>query len=82
MVEATKKLNEKIDETMNYVIQQLVSSAEDVMNMKTEDITAMKMSIGVIKELETVMMKQATVIESQNVKIDELLRLVKTLTQK
>ena len=82
MVEATKKLNEKIDETMNYVIQQLVSSAEDVMNMKTEDITAMKMSIGVIKELEAVMMKQATIIESQNVKIDELLRLVKTLTQK
>lgn len=82
MVEATKKLNEKIDETMNYVIQQLVSSAEDVMNMKTEDITATKMSIGVIKELETVMMKQATIIESQNVKIDELLRLVKTLTQK
>lgn len=80
MVEATKKLNEKLDEITNLLIGEM--NIDSISEMSEADVMLMRSVCGLIKEFKFVMMKQATVIESQNVKIDELLRLVKTLTQK
>lgn len=80
MVETTKKLNERLDEITNLLIRS--TTVESIAGMSDTDLQMMRSACGLVRELETVMMKQATIIESQNVKIDELLRLVKTLTQK
>ena len=80
MVEATKKFNEKLDEITNLMIGEM--NIDSISEMSEADLMLLRSACGLIKEFKFIMMKQATVIESQNVKIDELLRLVKTLTQK
>lgn len=81
MVEATNELNNKINEFMDYVMKKTVS-INDFMYMNTEDLEGIKMALGLVKDAEDLMFKQAAIIEAQSQKIDELLRIVKRMEQK
>lgn len=79
MVEATKKLNSKIEEVVNMM---MVNSVDEIAEISEMDLMLMKASCGMIKELEKVMLKQATIIEEQNRKLDMLLEFTKKYDKK
>ena len=75
MVEATKRLNDKMEEITNKLLNSM--TIHSIVSMSNEDLLIMKLVCELVKEFEDAFTKQATIIESQNVKIDELLRIVK-----
>ena len=79
MVEATKRLNEKMEEITNKLLSTM--TMHSIVSMNNEDLLIMKSVCELVKEFEDVFTKQATIIESQNVKIDELLRIVKHMSE-
>ena len=80
MVEATKKLNTRIEEITNLLVGRM--SAGSISEMSDTDLQLMRSTCAFVKEMEDVMMKQAIIIEAQGVKIDELLRIIKKMDQK
>lgn len=81
MLTSTKELKEQLDNLMDYVTQQW-ASADNIIGMKLEDLVGMQMVLGLIKSSEDLMIKQAEIIDSQNRKIDELLKIVKEMDRK
>ena len=81
MLTSTKELKEQLDNLMDYVTQQW-ASADNIIDMKPEDLVGMQMVLGLIKSSEDLMIKQAEIIDSQNRKIDELLKIVKEMDRK
>ena len=79
MVEATKRLNEKMEEITNKLLSSM--TMHSIVSINNEDLLIMKLVCELVKEFEDVFAKQATIIESQNVKIDELLRIVKHMAE-
>lgn len=79
MVEATKRLNDKMEEITNKLLNSM--TMHSIVSMNNEDLLIMKSVCELVKEFEDVFAKQATIIESQNVKIDELLRIVKYMAE-
>ena len=79
MVEATKRLNDKMEEITNKLLNSM--TIHSIVSMSNEDLLIMKSVCELVKEFEDVFTKQATIIESQNVKIDELLRIVKHMPE-